>query len=128
MLNLEEELKKPIIADEISSALTHFLIASSNVLYLYKLSAEPTSSRAAEQKAPAPKTAPTPKPTPEAPAQKVYTYGLAPAMSAKPSADGMRSAPKRPLGSHTKKVAVTKESNDLDDIISELAKKPSKKK
>ncbi len=128
MLNLEEELKKPIIADEISSTLTHFLIASSNVLYLYKLSAEPTSSRAAEQKAPAPKTAPAPKPTPEAPAQKVYTYGLAPAMSAKPSTDGMRSAPKRPLGSHTKKVTVAKESNDLDDIISELAKKPSKKK
>lgn len=37
MLNLEEELKTPIIADEISSTLTHFLIAHSNVTYLYKL-------------------------------------------------------------------------------------------
>lgn len=37
MLNLEEELKTPIIADEISSTLTHFLIANNSVTYLYKL-------------------------------------------------------------------------------------------
>lgn len=37
MLNLEEELKTPIIADEISSTLTHFIIASNGVTYLYKL-------------------------------------------------------------------------------------------
>lgn len=37
MLNLEEELKSPIIADEISSTLTHFIIANNNVTYLYKL-------------------------------------------------------------------------------------------
>lgn len=37
MLNLEEELKTPIIADEISSTLTHFIIAHHNVTYLYKL-------------------------------------------------------------------------------------------
>lgn len=37
MLNLEEELKTPIIADEISSTMTHFMIANNNVMYLYKL-------------------------------------------------------------------------------------------
>lgn len=126
MLNLEEELKKPIIADEISSTLTHFLIASSNVLYLYKLQAQDakkSDNLAAEEVVAEPIASPAPT------TEKVRTYGLASALQPAQTTDGIRPAPKRPLGPVSKKpsTSATKESNELDDIIDELAKKPTKK-
>lgn len=124
MLNLEEELKKPIIADEISSSLTHFLIASSNVMYLYKLQTEKaSSSRSLTPTAAAPPAQPA---TATAPS-KVRTYGLAPALSAKPSNQQIQAPPRRALGSHDKRPIAVKSHDELDDIISEMTKKPSKK-
>lgn len=124
MLNLEEELKKPIIADEISSSLTHFLIASSNVMYLYKLQTEKAiSSRSLTPTAAAPPAQPA---TATAPS-KVRTYGLAPALSTKPITQQVQAPPKRALGSHDKKPITVKNHDELDDIISEMTKKPSKK-
>ena len=125
MLNLEEELKKPIIADEISSTLTHFLIASSNVLYLYKLQAQNAKSARDEAEEAVEEPIASPAPTTE----KVRTYGLASALQPAQTTDGIRPAPKRPLGPVSKKpsTSATKESNELDDIIDELAKKPTKK-
>lgn len=47
MLNLEEELKVPIVANEISSTTTEFMIVNSGVVYRYTLSDDSSSRSSA---------------------------------------------------------------------------------
>ncbi len=116
MLNLEEELKTPIIADEISSTLTRFMIATHNVLYMFKLGAEDDTSarlashitRQATQLKAAREVLPPKKPV-ASPA--VHTYGLKPVINTqKPEANTAVARPK---------------SNDIDSIIQDIGKKPT---
>lgn len=125
MLNLEEELKTPIIADEISSSLTHFLIAHGNVMYLYKLTSDTKKPRHAPEPA-ASSTAREVLANDHAELKHVRTYGLSPALHAPRTTDGI--APKRPLGqAPTHRTPTAKNHDELDDIVSEMAKKPRKK-
>lgn len=130
MLNLEEELKTPIIADEISSTNTNFMIAHDGAMYLYKLSSESDNrashvSRLTQQ---ATATRPVEAPPIQATAApQVHTYGLATALNpARNTTDGMIA--KRPLGSHTVRKTTTPPALEasMDEIISELTKKPER--
>lgn len=123
MLNLEEELKSPIIADEISSTLTHFIIAHSNVMYLYKLGeGKATHAQPAAAGPKAAREVLQPDTHPEL--ANIRTYGLKPALSAPRATAPV--TPKRPLG---KTIPVQHKTarhthDDLDDIIDEIGKKP----
>lgn len=103
MLNLEEELKSPIIADEISSTLTHFLIAHNSVMYLYKLGdSNDTTNRDI--------------------ASRTTAQALAAAHHPRVAREVLP-----PTGSKSITVQHQKNDDDWGDIISELEKPPIKK-
>lgn len=122
MLNLEEELKSPIIADEISSTMTHFMIANNNVMYLYKLGTDDgTNERLATHIAhqtTQPKAAREVLPPTQHPElEHVRTYGVAvspPAPKAVPSTQPTAKAP-------------ASKPTSIDSIIRDIGKKPSPK-
>lgn len=122
MLNLEEELKTPIIADEISSTLTHFIIAHGNVMYLYKLTDKGDDEPIAYQPDPQPSHSTPPAGSAHGELQRVHTYGLAPALKAAPRMNDI--SPKKPLNANTR--PATAKPTELDDIISEIGKKPTR--
>ena len=117
MLNLEEELKSPIIADEISSTMTHFMIANNNVMYLYKLGTddgtnERLATHLAHQTA-KPKAAREVLPSATHPElNNVRTYGVA----------ATTPAPKVPTQSAVKPTA--SKPGNIDSIIRDIGKKP----
>lgn len=116
MLNLEEELKTPIIADEINGTTTHFIVAHDNVLYRYTLGdTEPEQP-----------TAPSVSGVSHAAVSPVETQ---PAAHNRHSSDGIIPK-KRPLGSHIPAPSTqttTPLDDDFTDVLDELSRKSSGK-
>ena len=106
MLNLEEELKVPIVANEISSTTTEFMIVNSGVVYRYTLS-DDSSSRSSSVRGMTREAIKAPR---EAPIHR----------------ERVVDAPVRP---HSRK-SIRVDEPSLEDIVEELAhdRRSSKKK
>lgn len=122
MLNLEEELKSPIIADEISSTMTHFMIANNNVMYLFKLGTDDgTNERLAihiAHQTAQPKAAREVLPPAQHPElDRVHTYGV------KQAAPTQSEAAKQ----LTITPAAVAKPTSIDSIIRDIGKKPTPK-
>lgn len=124
MLNLEEELKTPIIADEISSTLTHFIIAHNNVTYLYKLGQNDIEKRTPQPVTHVAREVLPPVSTHDE-LQHVHTYGLAPTLKAPKTMDAITPT-QAPATVPKKQVAVQKGHSEVDDIINDIGKKTTR--